>query len=95
MALTLMCIVQFKTWRDLLAYMDAYKTLRSEQSGPICIPQMVTIKTVIEQFLAWSKTSMTRELKAQPSTLSAFKFMLSTYPCPAEPQKLRSYEHES
>jgi hypothetical protein len=95
MALMLMCIVQFKTWRDSLTYMDAYKTLKLDQSGPICIPQMVTLKTVIEKFLAWSKANMTRELKAQPSTLSVFKFMLTAYPCPTEPKKQRSYERES
>ncbi|MDH0646245.1 hypothetical protein N5D48_05025 [Pseudomonas sp. GD03858] len=94
-ALMLMCIVQFKTWRDSLTYMDAYKILQSDLSGPICIPQMVTHKAVIEKFLAWSNANMTRELREQPSTLSVFKFMLTTYPCPTAPEKQRSYERES
>lgn len=95
LALMLMCIVQFKTWRDSWGYMDAYKTLRTDKNGPICIPHMVTHKAVITRFLDWSKTNMARELKAQPSTLSVFKFMLTAYPCPVEPEKQRSLERES
>ena len=96
MALMMMCIVQFKTWRDSLTYLDAYKILKSDLSGPICIPQLLTNKAMIERFLAWSKVNMTRDLREQPSTLSVFTFMLTTYPCPTESKKQRSaYERES
>ncbi|MGY2185213.1 hypothetical protein D3C87_1289890 [compost metagenome] len=96
-ALTLMCVVQFKTWRESWTYADAYNTLTTHKSGPFCIPHLITHKALVEKFLDWSKGNMTRELKTQPSTLSVFTFMLATYPCPTEPktEKQRFYEHES
>ena len=80
-ALVLMCIVQFKTWRDSWTYADAYNDHVLKRRGPICIPELVTNKTVIDGFLNWAKRGMTIELKAQPSTASVYQFMFSTYRC--------------
>ncbi|WP_448105991.1 hypothetical protein [Pseudomonas azerbaijanoccidentalis] len=80
-ALVLMCVVQFKTWRDSWSYADAYNEHVLKRRGPICIPELVTNKTVIDGFLNWAKHGMTLELKAQPSTASVYQFMFSTYRC--------------
>lgn len=77
----LLCSVQFQTWRDAWTFADAYNEHSFKRRGPICIPDLVTNKALIDGFMDWAKRKMSSELKAQQSTAAVYLYMRSAYPC--------------
>lgn len=77
----LLCSVQFQTWRDAWTFADAYNEHSLKRRGPICIPDLVTNKALIDGFMTWAKRNMTSELKGQHSTAAVYLFMRSSYSC--------------
>lgn len=76
-----LCNVQFQTWRDAWTFADAFNEHSFKRGGPICIPDQVTSKALIDGFMGWANRKMSSELKAQTSTASVYLFMRSSYPC--------------
>lgn len=76
-----LCNVQFQTWRDAWTFADAFNEHSFKQGGPICIPEQVTNKALIDGFMGWATRNMSSELKAQQSTAAVYLFMRSAYPC--------------
>lgn len=77
----LACLIQFRIWRDAWVYADEFNKHKYATRGPVCIPQSVMLKALVEGYLGWAKTNMTGKLKTQPSSASLFKFSVTYYPC--------------
>ena len=80
-ALVMMCVAQFKIWRDSWTFADTFNEQKYNRRGPICVPHLISNMTLIEGFLQWSKHGMSEELKSQQSTASTFAYMAAAYPC--------------
>lgn len=80
-SLKMICIVQFKAWRDAWTFSDTYSVKTHQIRGPVCVPEEISNKVLIDGFMDWAKSGVTEQLKPLESTLSAFLYMSEKYPC--------------